>query len=149
MKFRSEIGRLQLLDRARAWSIHMVRTRSKSSCIVDMLMVCADEETEGFFDDEEEDAEEAAPSPSRRRSGLSMAAMEQQDSSFFGFEDPSGGFADDDVPWQSDEELETSRSAAVADSSDGWLEDAPMDAGVAERGQKASRAKAVSGGRRR
>lgn len=109
---------------------------------------CADEEAEGFFDEEEQ---EAPSSPSRRRSGLSMAAMEQRDSSFFGFEDPGGAFADDDdVPWQSDEELQCGSTAAGSDV-DGLLGDPPADDGSASgRGEKGSRrwAGTTSGSRR-
>lgn len=74
----------------------------------------ADEEVEGFFDD---DDDEDAPSPSRRKSGLSMAAIQQRDSSFFGFEDPGNAFVDDDdVAWQDEGELQSGDSTVAADA---------------------------------
>jgi hypothetical protein len=80
-----------------------------------------DDEVEGFFDDEDD----APSSPSRRKSGLSMAAIEQRDSSFFGFEDPGNAFVDeDDAAWQDEDDLQASTTETAA-SGDSWSDDLP------------------------
>jgi hypothetical protein len=112
--------------------------------ITSSVFHCIDGEVEGFFDDDDDDA----PSPSRRKSGLSMAAIQQRDSSFFGFEDPGNAFVDDDdVAWQDEGELQSGNSAAAADA-DGGLEDLPADDSPDAEDSK-DRAGSVTSSRRR